>query len=564
MESLMDYLAVFGRFHPLLLHMPIGMLIGLGMMELAGWRRGAAPASAWFLIIATGSAVIAAASGWMLHEEDGYATSFALTWHERLGIATAFATLLCCTFRLRGSPKQYRLTLLLAILLLGPAGHFGAEMTHGKGFLFEPLEEDDAPDYVPLVLEPADAAETAGPSASGHAESASAADGESQTASYAQHVAPLLQARCTKCHGRRKSKGELRLDSPEHILAGGENGAVLGPEAPVAGGSASEEAEILRRLQLPLDHDDHMPPESKTQLTSAEMALLRLWLEAGAPFEQDFALGAGMASPQAPRAEVAQAEAAKDASTGPRDDPEHAQYLLDLDALRREQVYAEPVAPGSKQLEVSFVPVKGSADDAMVARLVMPLLDYVEELVLADTMITDRTLDLVAQMQKVLVVNLDQASITDQGLTALHGHPSLEQLVVSQTLVTSESTGLFQSLPRLTQLYLWGTGFLAEEVVVLRAQLPQVAIDFGDSFQAEPLEVEAALVFTSDAPLIDAPPDAPIGAAVSLVPVNQQCPVSDKPVDPRYSVVHDGKVLGFCCPNCPKTFWEDPSAYPVE
>jgi hypothetical protein len=25
--------------------------------------------------------------------------------------------------------------------------------------------------------------------------------------------------------------------------------------------------------------------------------------------------------------------------------------------------------------------------------------------------------------------------------------------------------------------------------------------------------------------------------------------------------VFDGKIVGFCCPNCPKEFWADPQAF---
>ncbi|MHC4822389.1 MAG: c-type cytochrome domain-containing protein [Planctomycetota bacterium] len=545
MDTLKDLLAVFGRMHPMVLHLPIGMLIGLALMELVGWKRGAPPASRWLLVFATSTAVIASASGWMLHEEDGYASSFALDWHERLGIATAFAALGCCWLRFRGSTQQYRLTLLLTVGVMVATGHFGAEMTHGRGFLLEPFGEGDDQTYVPISLE-------------------EVAVSQSALASFEEHIAPLLGARCTRCHGRRKSKGELRLDSPAAILAGGESGRILGgPEGAelVPGEVSVEESELYRRLLLPLEHEDHMPPESKTQLGASEIMLLRMWLEAGAPFDRDFALGEGVSVPATPIEEDALAEVQDEEASGPVHDLDKETYLKRLDALRNEQVSVEPVASGSRRLVVSFVPVKHRVDDAMVARLLSPLLEYVEELVLANTMVTDRTLDLVAKMPHVVVMNLDQVEITDSGLLALSSHASLEQLVLSRTLVTSESAALFQGLPRLTDLYLWGTAFSPDEIRTLRGQLPQVAIDFGDSFQSEPLEVEAALVFTGDAPLVDAPP---VVEANSLVPVNRQCPVSGKPVDPRYTVVHQGEVLAFCCPNCPKAFWEDPAAYPVD
>ncbi|HIA38713.1 MAG TPA: YHS domain-containing protein [Planctomycetes bacterium] len=43
--------------------------------------------------------------------------------------------------------------------------------------------------------------------------------------------------------------------------------------------------------------------------------------------------------------------------------------------------------------------------------------------------------------------------------------------------------------------------------------------------------------------------------------VSSECPVTGKIVDPKYTIVYQGKEILFCCPNCPKIFWEDPSKY---
>jgi len=44
---------------------------------------------------------------------------------------------------------------------------------------------------------------------------------------FREQVWPLLEARCVKCHGTEKQKGDLRLDSREAALKGGENGPAL-------------------------------------------------------------------------------------------------------------------------------------------------------------------------------------------------------------------------------------------------------------------------------------------------------------------------------------------------
>jgi YHS domain-containing protein len=37
--------------------------------------------------------------------------------------------------------------------------------------------------------------------------------------------------------------------------------------------------------------------------------------------------------------------------------------------------------------------------------------------------------------------------------------------------------------------------------------------------------------------------------------------VTGSPVNPKYRVIYKGKVIGFCCPNCPKEFWTEPEKF---
>ena len=60
------------------------------------------------------------------------------------------------------------------------------------------------------------------------------------------------------------------------MLKGGQSGPVIVP------GQAAQ-SELLRRVRLPLDDQDHMPPEGKPQPAPEDLALLEWWVEAGAP-----------------------------------------------------------------------------------------------------------------------------------------------------------------------------------------------------------------------------------------------------------------------------------------
>jgi hypothetical protein len=77
-----------------------------------------------------------------------------------------------------------------------------------------------------------------------------------------------------KCHGAEKQKGDLRLDSREATLKGGETGPALVPGKP--------EESLLVKLVHHADKDRTMPPKEK--LKPAEIAHVEDWIKAGAPW----------------------------------------------------------------------------------------------------------------------------------------------------------------------------------------------------------------------------------------------------------------------------------------
>jgi hypothetical protein len=262
------YLAVFGRAHIVLLHAPLGILPALAVLELGAalirrpLPRGAIATLAWLCALL---AAAAAASGLVLAGE-GRSEGELLGQHKLLGITlaalcVALAVASCFTRR-----APFRLLLLGALGLAIFTGHLGGAMTHGSDFLLGPLTKQ----------RPTAAAPVAPATANGAASPAPAAP-DAAAGTFATVIAPFLERTCTGCHNADKQKGELVLSTPDGIRKGGENGAVL-----VAG--KPDESPLLSRCELPLDHDDHMPPEGKPQPTPAELAALRQWIAAGAPF----------------------------------------------------------------------------------------------------------------------------------------------------------------------------------------------------------------------------------------------------------------------------------------
>ena len=92
---------------------------------------------------------------------------------------------------------------------------------------------------------------------------------------YTTKVAPILSAHCYDCHGAKKAKHNLRLDSIEGILAGGKE---LGP-AVIAG--KPDDSPLIKLTKLPAGEDQAMPPKG-ARLSADDIAVLSKWIADGA------------------------------------------------------------------------------------------------------------------------------------------------------------------------------------------------------------------------------------------------------------------------------------------
>ncbi len=87
-------------------------------------------------------------------------------------------------------------------------------------------------------------------------------------------IRPALVGTCFRCHGGTKTCGELRIDSRETLLKGGESGPAIVPGQP-------EESLLIRAIQRQEDVSA-MPPEKEQALRPAQVADFVAWIKAGA------------------------------------------------------------------------------------------------------------------------------------------------------------------------------------------------------------------------------------------------------------------------------------------
>ena len=87
-------------------------------------------------------------------------------------------------------------------------------------------------------------------------------------------IRPVLVGTCFRCHGGTKTSGELRIDSRERLLKGGDSGAAIVPGKP-------EESLLIKAIQRQADVSA-MPPDKDKALRSDQVADFIVWIKAGA------------------------------------------------------------------------------------------------------------------------------------------------------------------------------------------------------------------------------------------------------------------------------------------
>lgn len=90
--------------------------------------------------------------------------------------------------------------------------------------------------------------------------------------SYQHHIAPLFAEKCAACHNHTMRKGGLNLESYESLRSGGQRGDTLVP-------GKSAESLLVKYLEGALK--PQMPLGDK--LSDADIALVKRWIDAGAP-----------------------------------------------------------------------------------------------------------------------------------------------------------------------------------------------------------------------------------------------------------------------------------------
>lgn len=446
---LFSFTDFIGTFHPLLVHFPIGILLLAALFQLLSQRekfQGLAPAVSIALFFGMASAIASCISGYLLSDSGDYDEALIFK-HQWFGIALALTSI--AAWLSERYKVQNKLLPWLIVFLIVMTGHYGGSITHGSGYLTkafsssgELTEQKRKP--IPDVQ---------------------------QAVAYQDIIKPILMSKCYKCHGPDKQKGKLRLDIPDLILKGGKGGQVI-----VAGNT--DESELIKRILLSKDNEDHMPPVEQPQLTKAEMELIHWWIGSGADFDKK--VNALAQSDKIKPVLIAlQSEEVKEAVKF-SDIPEKEVVAADskiIKELLNRGVALIPVTKNSNYLSANFVAVDTISVQDL--KLLEQLNQQLIWLKLGDSNIGDKDLRSIAKLNSLTRLSIERTAVTDKGIGELRNLSQLQYLNLLGTKISAEGLMQLKGLNKLSQLFLYKTTISPANFAEIKKVFPKVQIDTG-------------------------------------------------------------------------------------
>jgi len=440
--SLPPSLQAVGRMHPLLLHLPIGLLvisfilwIGKKNIEQASFQK----IFILVLQVTAFTASLTALMGFFLSREGGYDENI-LFKHKTLGITTSILSYILLLVYRSFPEKNFVfgtiITLSLIVMIFG--SHFGSNLTHGENFVWQPLRNDK--EVEEKITD--------------------------SSSLFAAAIRPVLRSKCFSCHNEKKAKGGLIMTTEEKILEGGKKG-------PIWKSGDALNSHIIQKINLPEDEKKHMPPIGKPQLSQEQIDLLFAWIQSGADMKKtmkDYAdddtvkiLAAKFI--HLPKEDIEKTYSFAAASTST------------IQKLNGPFCSVFPLSQNSPALQADFF-VREKFDKKNLE----DLLKVKEQLVvlnLGNMPVTDADMKTINQFTNLEKLILNNSLITNNALNELKKLKSLQSLSLAGTQIDKNAAQSFSQFDSLKEVFIWNTKISATEAGELQKQNKKIRFDRG-------------------------------------------------------------------------------------
>jgi len=418
-----NLLALIGRFHPLIIHLPIGFIVMGLLIELNKKKFKWSNDSLKFIFFwASISGVLSIISGYFQYQKGGYLWE-TVDLHFYAGITTV---LLSFCFYLYLNGVNYLISIPRKIftighlILLSITGHLGGNITHGEDHLTEPIYNlvGISDEEINLTMN---------------------YDDMSNKSVYINLIQPILNDKCVKCHNQKKTKGGLKMHNFEALMKGGKNGSILNFDDPKL-------SEILVRIHLPKSEKKHMPPNGGKQLSREEIKIIGIWINGGSSLEQtisELKLNADMKNYFFTNNEDSFFPKIK---TKP---PEFDK----IQKLKSKKILVSPINKNSNFLSVSTINNR-EFNDRDINRL-MEIKENIVSLDFNKSSITDSVFLKLIEFPNLTILKLNNTKVKGKGIEKLSVLKNLKRINLTNTLFDEEFIQSFNQFPALEKVYLF-------------------------------------------------------------------------------------------------------------
>lgn len=433
------FLQVTGRMHPLMLHFPLALLfVGILLELLTKQKNFQHPAVekiiAYIFYLFAITAALAALFGFFLYKEGSYLGD-EMIQHKWTG--TAVSILAVVIVWLKEKPLAiYYTTLGVSAIVLIVAGHLGSEVTHGKGFLTEPIRNHWQSDVVTVE----------------HADSAIV---------FRDVIQPILNEKCLNCHNANRAKNDLILTDYQSILNGGETRSAI-----VAGDA--EKSLLYKYIVLPMSDSLHMPPKEKLQLDREEIKLIGWWINTGAKEDEKY-----VNLPKVDSIETIMLS---------RFQPKKGIDLLDIPFADQDEIKnlnnpyrTVQQISATKPYVAVFLGSKKDFSDKDLEEL-KDVRKQVVSIDIGNSNVKDDDLKNLKQFPHIQKLHLQNIAIGDEGVKNLKDHRHLDVLNLSGTKVSNKTLEEVAGWKNLKKLYIYNTAVSQEAVESVRKSRPELEV----------------------------------------------------------------------------------------
>ena len=434
----MEAIFFLGRFHPLLVHLPIGFLILAILIEIYcsifKIRINQSIINfTWF--VAFFSSVLTTILG-LLIAETGHYIDENLSMHKIFGLSLTGITFISWFLRLSifsnlFSSSLKTLSNVIVVVLLTLTGHYGGNLTHGETYLV-----DYAPEQIKeLVVNKNKNIELEIDSVK----------------IYNDLIQPIFNQKCVSCHNKEISRGNLNMDSYSNLLKGGSSGNPINKSDP-------RKSLLIKRITMPTSELKYMPPDGEP-VSFDEIKTLIWWINNFDKSNQNLA-SLKVEDDIKESLEILYSLNFKEKQWFEKIIVEKLDESL-IQNIDNTTFQIKYISDDKKFLSVKYLKKNASINDIEKLQKISNNITY---LTAKSSNLSNDIIKSISNFKNIVKLEIQDNNIDDESIEILQSLNNLEILNIHNTKITNRAIESLKNFKNLKRAYVWGTSISKNEV----------------------------------------------------------------------------------------------------